>query len=178
MRAEGPASYQPGASPQGENGKRTRAESPIHPRSPRMKRAFSPHDFIPSFENKRTLGTSRRGRKPTSALSRARLRSDPRLHTSPVISERWYDKRRTPTHPPRRCSTGIVQTLKPIGILHRESGAAGETIANRLRHGGPSRGATWPRPARAGNFSHAVRGRAPLRRRRNPRRRRLRPSPR
>ena len=47
--------------------------------------------MIPSFKNKRTLGTSRRGRKPTSALSRARLRSDPRLHTSPVISERWYD---------------------------------------------------------------------------------------
>ena len=52
---------------------------------------------IPSFENKRTLGTSRRGRKPTSALSRARLRSDPRLHTSPVISERWYKLLRAAT---------------------------------------------------------------------------------
>ena len=32
-------------------------------------------------------------RKPAFALSRARLRSDPRLHTSPVISERWCEPR-------------------------------------------------------------------------------------
>ena len=67
---------------------------------------------IPSFKNKRTLGTSRRGRKPKSALSRARLRSDPRLHTSPVISERWYKKPATAIH--KRWASGRAGMLPAV----------------------------------------------------------------
>ena len=85
-------------------------------------RLFVQDGIIPSFENMRTLGTSRRGRKPTSALSRARLRSDPRLHTSPVICARWYQSPCPKAAPPSRNRPQCVITLQllPHGCLVKE----------------------------------------------------------